>query len=106
MKLIKKLNEQRISDARPDSKFKYLDIDSITGINDILEGDFDSDYTARKDMDKLVDQYKEKDFSDMEEQEVKDMIGDDLEMLEYDSAQIKKMIPYVLNKLKNTILGK
>ena len=106
MKLIKKLNEQRILDTRPDSKFKYLDIDSIKGINDILEGDFDSDYTARKDMEKLVDQYKEKDFSDMEEQEVKDMIGDDLEMLEYDSAQIEKMIPYVLNKLKNTILGK
>ena len=95
MKLIKRLNEElketQVEQANP---FKYLDVNNTRGINDILE-DVDSDVK------KLIKQYKDKDIGEMSDREIKDMIGDDLEMLEYDPEETNKLIKRIFKELKN-----
>ena len=103
MKLIKALNEQANKIDPAKSKFKYLDVDSIEGVNDILEGDFSNDAPAREVMQKLIDQYFEKDLGRMSDQDIKDMIGDDLQMLEFEPAQVEKMIVHIFKEVSKEL---
>lgn len=93
MKLIKQLNEK----TKKPSPFKYLDIDSIKGVNDILEGKskFTDDQTA--DMKKLMKQYKSRPNSAGKVQ--RHEVGDDLEMLEYRPDEVESMIKYIAKEL-------
>lgn len=93
MKLIKKLNEQANA-ITGEKKFKYLDVNAIQGVNDRITEGVDSDVK------KLIKQYKEKDFSDHSDNYIKNMIGDDLEMLEYDPEEVDDLITKVFKGLK------
>ncbi len=94
MKLIKRLNNE-LKEAQQETAnpFKYLDVSKTRGVNDILEN-------VDSDVEKLVKQYKEKDLDNMSDQEIKDMIGDDLEMLEYDPEETDKLITRIFKELK------
>jgi len=121
MDLIKKLNddanEAELLETTGDaSVFKILDITKIRGVNDILEagegkcgegkcgskpkaeneeGGFSKQQIA--DMKKLVSQYKDRKPDD---QDVKLLIGDDLEMLEYSPEEIEQMVPAIQKMMK------
>lgn len=98
MKLIKQLNEKHILDTRPDSKFKYLDVDSIKGINDVFEAKTDFTKDQISDMEKLIKQYKNRPSS--LGNPYRDEVGDDLEMLEYNPDEVKAMINYISKQVK------
>ena len=109
MKLIKQMNSELKESQQEDqikSKFKYLDINSVRGINDILEAkkDLGKFGSQDKDVEKLADQYLEKmkagELKGMSNQDIKDMIGDDLEMLEYEPFQTDNLITRIWKLIK------
>lgn len=97
MKLIKQLNEKAIEDSKPDSKFKYLDVDSIKGVHDILEAESKFSDDQMKDMKKLMKQYKSRPRS--AGKMYRSEVGDDLEMLEYNPDEVESMVKYIAKEL-------
>ena len=130
MDLIKQLNKQvNEAQEEVENPFKILDIKKIRGVNDVLEGaegkcggkseEEEEGFSKQQmaDMKKLISQYKEGgtvvdtvgkvkgapkkgDKVKWTEEELAEIAGNDLEMLEYRPDEIKEMIPNIIKMVK------
>jgi DNA helicase IV len=114
MDLIKKLNKQVIEEREEmNNPFKILDITNIRGVNDILEN------TEGKCGSKPKAENEESGFSKQQMADMKKLanqavraaklhpdinivkvLGDDLEMLEYNPDEVETMIPEIKKMMK------
>lgn len=51
-------------------------------------------------VDRIVDHWKKDRYDFMNDKQLRDAVGDDLEQLEYSPEDIAKMVPQILKKIK------